>query len=116
MAENQWPVLLSRLDFGWITTLHILYPPLTIGLASLLFFSEFRWVRSGNDHWYRLCRFFEKLLIINFAAGVATGITMEMAFGIYIRAVLAGRWTLLRAGSGLRDHHGLHVRGGASLA
>ena len=51
-------------------------------LAALLFFSEFRWVRSGNDHWYRLCRFFEKLLIINFAAGVATGITMEMAFGI----------------------------------
>ena len=82
MVENQWPVLLSRLDFGWITTLHILYPPLTIGLAALLFFSEFRWVRSGNDHWYRLCRFFEKLLIINFAAGVATGITMEMAFGI----------------------------------
>lgn len=39
-------------------------------------------MRSGNDHWYRLCCFFEKLLIINFAGGVATGITMEMAFGI----------------------------------
>ena len=82
MAETSWNVLLSRLDFGWITTLHILYPPLTIGLAAMLFFSEFRWVRTGNDYYYRLCRFFEKLLIINFAAGVATGITMEMAFGI----------------------------------
>ena len=47
---NQWPVLLSRLDFGWITKPHILYPPLTIGLAALLFFSEFYRVRSGNDH------------------------------------------------------------------
>ncbi len=74
--------MLSRLDFGWITTLHILYPPLTIGLAAMLFFAEFRWVKTDNDQWYRLCRFFEKLLIINFAAGVATGITMEMAFGI----------------------------------
>ena len=36
----------------------------------------------NDDHWYRLSRFFEKLFIVNFGAGVATGITMEMAFGI----------------------------------
>ena len=75
-------VLLSRLDFGWITTLHILYPPLTIGLAAMMFIGELLWIRTDDDHWYRLTRFFERLLIINFAAGVATGITMEMAFGI----------------------------------
>ena len=82
MVENTLPVLLSRLDFGWITTLHILYPPLTIGLATMMFIGELIWVRSNDEHWYRLCRFFERLLIINFAAGVATGITMELAFGI----------------------------------
>ncbi len=82
MVENSLPLVLSRLDFGWITTLHILYPPLTIGLATMLFFSEAAWVRRGDERWYRLTRFFEKILIINFAAGVATGITMEMAFGI----------------------------------
>ena len=82
MAENSLSVLLSRLDFGWITTLHILYPPLTIGLAAMLFIGELLWIRTSDDHWYRLCRFFERLLIVNFAAGVATGITMELAFGI----------------------------------
>ena len=82
MVENSLPLVLSRLDFGWITTLHILYPPLTIGLAAMLFFTEAAWLRTTDERWYRLTRFFEKILIINFAAGVATGITMEMAFGI----------------------------------
>ncbi|MDD2878535.1 MAG: cytochrome ubiquinol oxidase subunit I [Acidiphilium sp.] len=82
MLENSLPVLLSRLDFAWITSFHILYPPLTIGLAVALFFFEWRWMRTNDEHWYRLTRFFEKLFIVNFGAGVATGITMEMAFGI----------------------------------
>ncbi|HEX3983022.1 MAG TPA: cytochrome ubiquinol oxidase subunit I [Acidisoma sp.] len=70
------------MDFAWITSLHILYPPLTIGLAALLFLAEWRWVDTNDERWYRLTRFFSQLFIINFAAGVATGITMEMAFGI----------------------------------
>ena len=82
MLENTTSVLLSQLDFAWITTLHILYPPLTIGLAAMLFVGELFWVWTNEEHWYRLVRFFERLFIINFAAGVATGITMEMAFGI----------------------------------
>ncbi len=82
MTENSLSVLLARLDFGWITTLHILYPPLTIGLAAMMFIGELLWIRTDDNHWYRLTRFFERLLIINFAAGVATGITMELAFGI----------------------------------
>lgn len=82
MPDNAMAVFLSRLDFAWITTFHILYPPLTIGLAMLLFFAEWRWIATNDDNWYRLVRFFEKLFIVNFGAGVATGITMEMAFGI----------------------------------
>jgi cytochrome d ubiquinol oxidase subunit I len=82
MPDNALSVFLSRLDFAWITSLHILYPPLTIGLALLLFLAEWRWVDTDDERWYRLVRFFAQLFIINFAAGVATGITMEMAFGI----------------------------------
>ena len=82
MQNTALSLLLSRLDFAWITTMHILYPPLTIGLSLLLFISEWRWVSTNDEQWYRLTRFFEKLFIINFGAGVATGITMEMAFGI----------------------------------
>lgn len=79
---NPLALLLSRLDFAWVTSMHFLFPPLTIGLSALLFFAEWRWHRTDDEYWYRLCRFFEKLFIINFGAGVATGVTMEMAFGI----------------------------------
>ncbi|MGC9270485.1 cytochrome ubiquinol oxidase subunit I [Acidiphilium sp.] len=82
MLDNSLPVFLSRIDFAWITSFHILYPPLTIGLAIVLFFFEWRWIKTNDERWYRLTRFFEKIFIINFGAGVATGITMEMAFGI----------------------------------
>lgn len=82
MQQDGLSIFLSRLDFAWITSMHILYPPLTIGLSILLFFGEWRWVRTDDENWYRAVRFFEKLFIVNFGAGVATGITMEMAFGI----------------------------------
>ncbi|NNC22903.1 cytochrome ubiquinol oxidase subunit I [Salinisphaera sp. USBA-960] len=80
--DQSLAVFLTRIDFAWVTSLHFLYPPLTIGLSVLLLFSEWRWLRSDDEYWYRLVRFFEKLFIINFGAGVATGVTMEMAFGI----------------------------------
>ncbi|WP_226842572.1 cytochrome ubiquinol oxidase subunit I, partial [Acidithiobacillus thiooxidans] len=80
--EDTLPVLLSRLDFAFITSMHILWTPVTIGMSWLLFFLEVAWLKTGNEHWYRLQRFFEKLFIVNFGAGVATGVTMEMAFGI----------------------------------
>ncbi|APZ42492.1 cytochrome ubiquinol oxidase subunit I [Acidihalobacter ferrooxydans] len=82
LLENTLSVLLARFDFAWITSMHILYPPLTFGLAPLLLFSEWRWMKTNEEHWYRLNRFFEKLFIVNFGAGVATGVTMEMSFGI----------------------------------
>lgn len=82
LMENTLPILLSRLDFAWITSMHILWTPLTIGVSWILFALEVAWLRSGDERWYRLERFFEKIFIVNFGAGVATGVTMEMAFGI----------------------------------
>ncbi len=82
LIENTLPVLLSRLDFAWITSMHILWTPMTIGMSWLLFGIETLWLRTGDERWYKLNRFFEKIFIINFGAGVATGVTMEMAFGI----------------------------------
>ena len=40
------------------------------------------WVRTGNDAWYRLTKFFGKLFLINFAIGVVTGIVQEFQFGM----------------------------------
>ena len=84
MQDNALSVFLSRLDFAWITTMHILHPPLTIGLAGLLFLvlAEWRWVHSNDERWYRLVRFFERLFIVNSPPVSPPGITMEMALGI----------------------------------
>jgi cytochrome d ubiquinol oxidase subunit I len=82
IMETTLPVLLGRLDFAWITTMHILWPPLTIGLALILFVMEVVWLKTQDERWYRLIQFFSKIFIINFGAGVATGVTMELAFGI----------------------------------
>ncbi|MBT9382862.1 cytochrome ubiquinol oxidase subunit I [Pseudooceanicola sp. CBS1P-1] len=82
MPPDTLSTLISRIDFALISSVHILFPPLTIGLAIILFVSEALWVKTQDERWYRLCRFFEKLFIVNFGAGVATGVTMEMAFGI----------------------------------
>jgi cytochrome bd ubiquinol oxidase subunit I len=82
MHGSALALFLSRLDFAWITTMHVLYPPLTVGLSILLFCAEWLWMRSNDERWYRLVRFFEKIFIVNFAGAVATGITLEMAFGI----------------------------------
>ena len=76
MQDTALSLLLSRVDFAWITAMHILWPPLTVGLSILLLVSEWRWVRTNDEQWYRLTRFFEKLFIINFGAGVPMGRTL----------------------------------------
>lgn len=84
-------VLLSRLQFSLTIMFHYLFPPLTIGLAMVLVFLEYRWLRTGDGLYHDAARFWTKLFGINFALGVATGIVMEFQFGtnwaIYSRYV-----------------------------
>ncbi len=74
-------VLLSRIQFAFTVGFHFLFPPLTIGLAWLLFIVETRTWRTGDEIYERMGRFWGKLLAITFAVGVATGIVMEFQFG-----------------------------------
>jgi len=39
------------------------------------------YVRTGNEEWKRLTRFWMTLFGINFAIGIATGIILEFEFG-----------------------------------
>ncbi|WP_029253781.1 cytochrome ubiquinol oxidase subunit I [Paraoerskovia marina] len=73
---------LARWQFGIVTVYHFIFVPLTIGLAPLVAIMQTAWVRTGNDRWLRLTKFFGKLLLINFAIGVATGIVQEFQFGM----------------------------------
>jgi len=73
---------LARWQFGITTVYHFLFVPMTIGLTWLVAIMQTKWSKSGNVTWYRLTRLFGKLFLINFAAGVVTGIVQEFQFGM----------------------------------
>lgn len=71
----------SRLQFAITAIYHFLFVPLTLGLAILLGIMESVYVMTGKEIWRDITKFWGKLFAINFAMGVATGITMEFQFG-----------------------------------
>jgi cytochrome bd ubiquinol oxidase subunit I len=74
-------VTLSRLQFALTALYHFLFVPLTLGLSWMLAIMEAVYVMTGREVWKRMTQFWGILFGINFAMGVATGITMEFQFG-----------------------------------
>lgn len=74
-------VELSRLQFAITAIYHFLFVPLTLGLAIILGIMESVYVMTKEEVWRDATKFWGKLFAINFAMGVATGITMEFQFG-----------------------------------
>jgi cytochrome d ubiquinol oxidase subunit I len=74
-------VTLSRLQFALTALYHFLFVPLTLGLVWILAIMESVYVMTGREVWKRMVQFWGVLFGINFAMGVATGITMEFQFG-----------------------------------
>jgi cytochrome d ubiquinol oxidase subunit I len=74
-------VTLSRLQFGLTALYHFLFVPLTLGLSWMLAIMEAVYVMTGREIWKRMTQFWGVLFGINFAMGVATGVTMEFQFG-----------------------------------
>ena len=72
---------LARLQFGLTASFHFLFVPLTIGLTWVLFTMEIMYVRTGKQVYKDMVKFWGKLLGINFAIGIITGLTMEFEFG-----------------------------------
>jgi cytochrome d ubiquinol oxidase subunit I len=56
--------------------------PLTIGLSVLVAAMQTRWVRTGDTRYLAMTRFWGKLLLVNFAMGVVTGLVQEFQFGM----------------------------------
>jgi len=74
-------VELSRLQFALTALYHFLFVPLTIGLSLILLIMESVFVMTGRVIWRDMTKFWGTLFGINFAMGVATGITLEFQFG-----------------------------------
>ncbi|RUW88875.1 cytochrome ubiquinol oxidase subunit I [Mesorhizobium sp. M7A.F.Ca.US.010.02.1.1] len=79
---NPLLVELSRLQFALTAMYHFLFVPLTLGLSIMLAMMETVYVMTGRAIWRDMVKFWGVLFGINFALGVATGITMEFQFGM----------------------------------
>jgi len=75
-------LVLSRLQFGVTAAFHFIFVPLTLGLSVLVAWMETRYVRTGDELYLRMARFWGRLFLINFALGVVTGIPLEFQFGM----------------------------------
>jgi len=67
---------LARWQFGITTVYHFLMVPLTIGLSVLVAGMQTVWLRTSAPRHYQMTKFWGKLLLVNFAMGVVTGIVM----------------------------------------
>ncbi|MCK2236360.1 MULTISPECIES: cytochrome ubiquinol oxidase subunit I [unclassified Crossiella] len=73
---------IARWQFGITTVYHFLMVPLTIGLSLLVAGMQTAWHRTGNPKYLAMTKFWGKLMLINFAMGVVTGIVQEFQFGM----------------------------------
>lgn len=81
MQELETVIALSRTQFAATALYHYLFVPLTLGLSVMLATMETIYVISGRQVYRQMTQFWSKLFAINFALGVATGLTMEFEFG-----------------------------------
>ena len=74
-------LLLARIQFGFTISFHIIFPALTIGLASYLAVLEGAWLYTKNRVYLDLYNFWLKLFAVAFGMGVVSGIVMAYQFG-----------------------------------
>lgn len=74
-------VFLSRLQFAIAASFHYLFPPTTLGLTIIIVIIEGIYLKTKSELYLKLSTFLIKILTLIFVIGVATGITLEFAFG-----------------------------------
>ena len=72
---------LARIQFGFTVSFHIIFPSITIGLASYLAVLEGLWLWKKDTVYRDLYHFWSKIFAVNFAMGVVSGLVMAYEFG-----------------------------------
>src|SRR6266508_4205127 len=75
------PVLLSRLQFGFTISFHIIFPGFTIGLSAYIATLELLWLARRDEHYFRIANFWTKIFAVSFAMGVVSGIVLSYELG-----------------------------------
>ena len=74
-------VMLSRIQFAFTVSFHIIFPAFTIGLSAFIATLLIAHLRTGRAHLYTLARFWTKVFAVSFAMGVVSGIVLSYQFG-----------------------------------
>ncbi|HJF27643.1 MAG TPA: cytochrome ubiquinol oxidase subunit I [Acinetobacter lwoffii] len=72
---------LARIQFAFTVSFHIIFPAISIGLASFLAILEWRWLRTRNPIYQDLFKFWVKIFAVAFGMGVVSGVVMSYQFG-----------------------------------
>ncbi|GAB7214138.1 cytochrome ubiquinol oxidase subunit I [Dickeya oryzae] len=72
---------LARIQFAFTVSFHIIFPAITIGLASFLAVLEGLWLKTRNRDYRDLYHFWSKIFAVNFGMGVVSGLVMAYQFG-----------------------------------
>ena len=75
------PVILARIQFAFTVTFHIIFPSFTIGLSAYIATLGVMWLRTDDERYHRLMRFWTKIFAVSFAMGVVSGIVLSYQFG-----------------------------------
>jgi cytochrome d ubiquinol oxidase subunit I len=75
------PVLLSRLQFAFTISFHIIFPSFTIGTAAYLATLEVLWGWTGGERYKRLAAFWSKIFAVSFGMGVVSGVVLSYQIG-----------------------------------
>src|SRR3546814_14989250 len=74
-------LMLARIQFGFTISFHIIFPAITIGLASYLAVLEGCWLKTKNPVYRELYLYWIKIFAVNFGMGVVSGLVMAYQFG-----------------------------------
>ena len=78
---NTTALLLSRIQFAFTISFHIIFPAFTIGLAAWLTVLEALHLKTGRPAYRTLFEFWLKIFGVAFGLGVVSGIVMAFQFG-----------------------------------
>ncbi|MCE2993103.1 MAG: cytochrome ubiquinol oxidase subunit I [Candidatus Jidaibacter sp.] len=74
------PLLLARIQFAFTISFHIIFPALSIGLASFLAVLEMLWLLTSNINFKHIYKFWVKIFAVSFGLGVVSGVVMSYQF------------------------------------
>jgi cytochrome d ubiquinol oxidase subunit I len=76
------PSILARIQFAFTVSFHIIFPTMSIGLASFLAVSEALWLKTKNPVYLQIYKFWLGIFAMGFGIGVVTGIVLSFEFGL----------------------------------